>query len=307
MDLAVQEGFEGGGEAFFRWRGAGGGELVVWSPPWGQGTLWDMCAGALDIPARRALSKALREASENGGATFWGGTLTAPSAGILEKLLSWCEGEGIRPAFATLGAVVGGGMPGPVHPRAGEIPPDWSLLEPLYPGLIPLGGQTVRTLGDAERFAALAHLLAGFPLPVDRLREVWLEALEAMSPGYGGTGGEESDVRRERTLRAALWWAEGLTRSATREVAERVGLMAEFPLALPIVVFNPGSWTRSDVVTAHVSFYGQESPAEIPFSMYKVVDADGRSVPFQDRQTLPVESCIGSGFNGPDAEHSPLG
>ncbi len=29
--------------------------------------------------------------------------------------------------------------------------------------------------------------------------------------------------------------------------------------------------------------------------------------PLQDRRTPPVESCMGSGNNGPDAEYSPLG
>jgi hypothetical protein len=55
---------------------------------------------------------------------------------------------------------------------------------------------------------------------------------------------------------------------------------------MPVVVFNPLNWTRDDVVSAHVSLYGDASPGDIgDYRMgVRLVDESGASVPFHIEQ-----------------------
>ena len=270
---------EGG---IFRWRGADGSEVLAWHAD--AGALWGLVAGGYDVTRSRALGREVAQAAERGLAMMhWGEALTAPSEGLYERLLAWCEAQGVRPVRGTpegyFEAVRGMET---LPALEGEVPSARPSPEPLFPGLVPLNVAAVHRLTAAEKLVTAAHLLVGVDYPAERLREAWLRLLEAMEHNDGGTGGKETEARKAQDQQAVLWWAEDLVRSATRAVAERVALRAESPSALPIVVFNPTSWPRTDAVTAHLSFYGPEAPSEAPFDVYKIVDADGRDVPFQD-------------------------
>ena len=270
---------EGG---LFRWRGADGSEALVCHV--GAGALWGLVAGHYDVTRSRALGREVAQAAERGPTmALWGEALTAPSEELYEKLLAWCETQGAHPVITTPGRFFDAVPSVEALPALeGEVPSARPSPEPLFPGVVPLNVAAVHRLTVAEKLVTAAHLLAGVDYPAERLREAWLRLLEAMEHNDGGTGGEETEARKARDQRAVLWWAEDLVRSATRAVAERVALRAESPSALPVVVFNPTSWPRTDLVTAHLSFYGPEGPSEAPFDMYKIVDAEGRDVPFQD-------------------------
>jgi alpha-mannosidase len=56
---------------------------------------------------------------------------------------------------------------------------------------------------------------------------------------------------------------------------------------MPVVVFNPLSWTRDDVVSAHVSLYGDAAPADIEDYRkgVRLVDETGAAVPFYIQQS----------------------
>ncbi len=266
----------------FRWRGADGTEALTGCA--GGGVLWGLVAGHYDVMRSRALAREIAQAVERGPTmALWGEALTAPSEERYEKLLAWCGAQGFRPVITTPGAYFDGVPPAEALPALeGEVPSARPSVEPLFPGLLPLNVAVVHRLTTAEKLATAAWVLAGRAYPAERIREAWLRTLEAMERHDGGTGGEDTEVRKTRTQQAILGWAEDLIRSATRAMAERVALRAESPAALPVVVFNPTSWTRTDAVTAHLSFYGPEDPAEAQFDMYKIVDSEGRNVPFQE-------------------------
>jgi alpha-mannosidase len=58
------------------------------------------------------------------------------------------------------------------------------------------------------------------------------------------------------------------------------------PNSFPIVVFNPMSWTRDDVVRSHVALFGIPAPADIAAFKkgLRLVDETGKSVPFYVEQ-----------------------
>lgn len=276
-------------EGLFRWRGADGSEVIAWHA--GAGALWEVVAGRSDVTRSRALGREVAQAAERGPAMMpWGEALTAPSEELYEKLLAWCGAQGVRPVVTTPRGFFDALSCGEALPALeGEVPSVRPSPEPLFPGVVPLNVAAVHRLTAAEKLVTTAHLLAGVDYPAERLREAWLRLLEAMEHNDGGTGGEETEARKARDQQAVLLWAEDLVRSATRAIAGRVALRAESPAtdclsvaALPVVVFNPTSWSRTDLVTAHLSFYGPEDPSEVLFDMYKIVDAEGRDVPFQD-------------------------
>ena len=272
------------GVGLFRWQGIDGSQLLVRHSEAGSRTLWQLVDG-IRSKSREHL-ESFQEVVKKGSSpamVYWGMDLTAPTENQIEKLKAWCEDHNFRPAMVTPSHTFGGFDGGDDLPTfEGEVPSARPFTEATFPGIVPLNVPAVHRLAAAEKFTTAAHLLAGHAYPAVQFREFWLKLLEAMDHHYGATGGGDTDKRKARTQRCVIWWAEDVIRSATRTIAERVKFPAEPRGALPIVVFNPTSWTRTDVVNVHVSFYGLEDPSKVPFDMYTIVDAEGRKLPFQD-------------------------
>jgi len=81
--------------------------------------------------------------------------------------------------------------------------------------------------------------------------------------------------------------AEEILRDNLRNIAERVRIPIEH--GTPIVVFNPLSWQRDDVVRTHVSIYGDVRAGDIS-KMVKLVDETGTAVPFYEEQSYGTVS-----------------
>jgi hypothetical protein len=76
-----------------------------------------------------------------------------------------------------------------------------------------------------------------------------------------------------------------------RNIAERI--RQPFPVSTAIVVFNPMSWTRDDVVDTHLSIYGDVGAGD-NLDQYRkgmrLVDEAGTSVPFRVLQSAGTVS-----------------
>jgi len=105
-----------------------------------------------------------------------------------------------------------------------------------------------------------------------------------MDHNHDGQGGALGDARKRGYSTMSLLDGGEIMRNMLRNIAERVRV----PVAksFPIVVFNSLNWARDDVARAHVTLYGDVSPADIP--TYKkglrLVDETGKSVPFYVEQ-----------------------
>ena len=167
----------------------------------------------------------------------------------------------------------------------GELPSTWLYLEPAHAHISRLDADATRALDAAERFSTLAWVHVGRPYPRAELDALWKSLLLARDHNYGGKGAGEGHIRKLAERRNVMHRSRVLLTQAMTAIAERVEAPKE---SVPIVVFNPLNWERTEPVTAHVTFYPGEEPGMrdvFPRNAEMILrDADGNIVPFQITQ-----------------------
>jgi hypothetical protein len=173
---------------------------------------------------------------------------------------------------------------------SGEIPSSWANLLTSMSQLWPPTVLATDTLLSAEKFAAINYALGYADYPQKEFESLWKCALETMDHNNFGQGGNIGDTRKQEYAATATMRGGEILRQMLRNLAERV--QSPFPRSTPIVVFNPLSWTRDDVVKAHVSVYGDVSPGDIADyrRAMRLVDEAGTSVPFHVEQSYGTVS-----------------
>ncbi len=128
----------------------------------------------------------------------------------------------------------------------------------------------------AEKFSAVASLF-GFPYP-ERALEKALKLI-LLNQFHDAINGEVTDEVYEEMM-ADYGKAEGICREvlddALQAIADQVDTQGE---GVPIVVFNPLSWARTDVVEVELAF----GDAKVKGMLLR--DLQGRDVPFQLTET----------------------
>jgi alpha-mannosidase len=140
------------------------------------------------------------------------------------------------------------------------------------------------TLITAEKFAAVNYSLGYATYPDKAFESLWKDNLKALDHNNDGQGGAIGDERKLGYAQEASLGAGQILRDSLRNIAERV--QTPFQRSVPIVIFNPLSWTRDDVVETHLTLFGEVATGDV--DDYKqgmrLVDAAGTSVPFQVEQ-----------------------
>ena len=282
-------------DVLFRWRGPDGSQVVCWNATGGSQLLWEAVRGTPQTRrARNAAIAGQRERHEGRLPLHWGGLMVQPSEAALVELAEWAEAEAVDLKLGTPSDII------PQFKATEQLKevceqnsPAGSHLEPVYPGTAPLNDPAVCGLLRAEQMSAMAVTLFPFTYPGTDLKSAWLRQLEATSYRYDGAAAKEGLERRRSDQRAVITTAVRIVREAERMIAERVTPRDGPDGRLPIVVFNPLSWPRTDLVEVHVTFYGDVEATDFTrYEIYKLVDASGRTVPFQElagRQTETAE------------------
>ena len=150
---------------------------------------------------------------------------------------------------------------------AGEMPSYWDILQSLGNECLMADRRLDGRLLAAEKFAALASLISpDFAYPHEKLEQVWEDRLYVVEHNWGGTNGEISDrVKTEKTRQA---WAinDTVLDSAFRSLAGAIGFRRQN--GVRVVVFNPLSWDRKDIVTCTLAVAGTQR-AEFAFSIVR--------------------------------------
>jgi alpha-mannosidase len=271
--------------SLFRWKAPDGSSVLVWNALKGYGWGTFLTSAQLDDAQKAArLGKELADVSATTGGPVmmnWGTDLWAPSPGLVEataaanragvgRFLLSTPVEFFRRVAATRD----------LPERAGEINTSWpnivSSLPHLWPQIIP----ATNTLLAAEKFAAINYALGYADYPQQQFELLWRKLVESMDHNHDGQGGSIGDDRKRGYSTMSVLDGGEILRDMLRNIAERVRIPV--PRSFPIVVFNALSWTRDDVVRAHVTLYGEVSPADI--AEYKkglrLVDEEGASIPF---------------------------
>jgi alpha-mannosidase len=295
IEQVVLTGIGWNQDVLFRWLGPDGSQVVCWNATGGSQLLWEAVRGTPQSRrARNAVIDGQRERHEGRLPLHWGALMVQPREAALVELAEWAEAEAVDLELGT---------PSDILPRSQAIEqlqlvceqnsPAGSHLEPVFPGTASLNDPAVCGLMRAEQMSAMAETLFPFAYPGTDLKAAWLRQLEATSYRYDGAAAKEGLERRRSDQQAVIATAVRIAREAERMIAERV-MPRDGPVGrLPIVVFNPLSWPRTDLVEVHITFYGDVEATDFSrYEIYKLVEASGRTVPFQElagRQTETAE------------------
>lgn len=270
----------------FRWKSPDGSSVLTWDTLKGYG--WGVGLGLHhdldDSHMTRIRNEVDQIQSLTKGPIYlgWGTDLFAPNETLVSNLA--VLNRRLAPTtfhFATSTEYFHAAEKAPNIPViSGEIPSSWaniiSSLTPYWPPVI----TATDTLLNAEKFAAINFVLGFAPYPQEKLDGLWKKALESMDHNNYGQGGDIGDARKVGYAQAATLQGGQILRESLRNIAERVSRPSE--KATAIVVFNPTSWKRDDVVRAHVTIFGDVAPGDIKDyrAGMKLVDGKGNSIPF---------------------------
>ena len=273
--------------SLFRWKAPDGSAILVWNTIKGYG--WGAEIGLhldLDDARRAAIASDVDSVqATTAGPVYlgWGTDLWTPSPKLIENVA--VLNQRLAPRHFRLATpdefFRAAAETAEIPELSGEIPSSWAnlttSLSPLWPPVI----AATDTLLSAEKFAAINYALGYAPYPGAEFDSMWKDALKSMDHNNDGQGGEAGDERKLGYAQVVSLRAGQILRDSLRNIAERV--QHPFPRSLPIVVFNPLSWTRDDKVKAHVTLFGDIESNDI--EEYKkgmrLLDEKGTSVPFQ--------------------------
>ncbi|MFB3903783.1 MAG: glycoside hydrolase family 38 C-terminal domain-containing protein [Acidobacteriota bacterium] len=276
-------------KSLFRWKGLDGSQVLVWNTLKGYG--WGTFLTSKRTPDADKLDRMRKDLADVRATTDgpilmnWGTDLWSPPDDLVEAVGRANQSGVAKFILATplefFKRVEGNTN---VPETSGEINTSWpnivSSLPHLWPQIIP----ATNTLLTAEKFAAVNHALQLADYPQDQFDLLWKKLIESMDHNHDGQGGMTGDNRKRGYMEMAKLQGSEILRDMLRNIAERV----QIPVAksFPIVVFNPLGWTRTDVVEAHLTLYGDVSPADI--ADYKkglrLLDETGTSIPFHVEQ-----------------------
>ncbi len=273
--------------SLFEWKAPDGSKVLVWNAI--HGYAWGAhlnLHGDLDAPRLDVLRKEIagtQTTTPGPILVHWGIDLWAPT----DKLVGNAQVLSRDPSFARFTLATPqeffDALPTTRTPEAlaGEIPLGWPHVVDGIVHLWQLAVPATATLETAEEFATINYALGYADYPQRELDILWKNLIESMDHNHDGQGGEIGDRRKQEFSETAILLGGEILRTMLRNIAERV----QIPVAkgVPIVVFNGLGWSRDDVVRAHVTLFGDVSPAAI--ADYKqgirLVDDAGTSVPFQ--------------------------
>lgn len=298
IDQVVGNGPGLGDASVMYWQGLDGTKVKVWQNQIDNKLLWESLHG--DMGSQREYWCKVECEFERSVVTppiLWGADFTQISEEILIGLEEFLEAKDLELTFGTPSEYFRKiGSSGELPVKVGEISPNLPLRESLSPEVVGLNIPAVYGLLRAEQIASTAVSLCNFIYPSQKLEEAWLHQLEAMDSKDRGTGADEAQEKKILSQKMVIWTALDVCRSSERLIAEQVDAGDGPPGTVPIVVFNPSSWERTDVITAHVIFYGEDHPTDFSrYEGYRIVNRKGDIVPFQEvfgRQVVTAEVKI---------------
>ncbi len=276
-------------KSLFRWKALDGSQVLVWNTLKGYG--WGTFLTSKRAPDADKLDRMRKDLADVRATTEgpilmnWGTDLWSPPDDLVE-VVGRANQSGVAKFILSTPVDFFKRVEGnqAIPETSGEINTSWpnivSSLPHLWPQIIP----ATNTLLAAEKFAAVNHALKFADYPQDQFDFLWKKLIESMDHNHDGQGGMVGDGRKRSYMDLASLQGGEILRDMLRNIAERV----EIPVArsFPIVVFNPLGWARTDVVQAHLTLYGEVSPADI--ADYKkglrLVDEAGASTPFHVQQ-----------------------
>lgn len=272
--------------SLFYWKAPDGSKALTWNTLKGYG--WGTFLTSKTMTAAEKRTKFLKDLADLRPTTRgpimmnWGTDLWAPPSNLVETISAFNQSSPERLVFSSATEFFRRAVKTPDIPViSGEIPYAWWNILTSIVHMWPKAMSATDTLIEAEKFAAISHALGYSKYPRQELEFLWKKALESLDHNNYGQGGDIGDARKVEYADMVATRAGQIVREMQRNIAERV--RSPFPRGMPVVIFNPLSWRRDDVVKVHVSLYGDSAPRDGLDDYRKalrVVDEAGTSVPY---------------------------
>jgi alpha-mannosidase len=272
------------GPYLFRWQAPDGSSVPTWSTPWGYGaggalglrndTLDDLAAllpGFLeDVRKNHAAHDLPRVAFITDGTD-----IQSPTARVGQNVQRWNAEKRFPPlTYASTAELFRAVEQDPLPTYAGEMPSPWDQVQAQANECLMLDRLLEGRLLAAEKFAAFANLVSSACIyPQEQFNKIWENRLFTLEHNWGGKNGALSDQVKTDRIREADQINETLLQAALGSIAGAIRLRPS--QAIPVVVFNPSSWDRKDVVTCDLPI-PRDKRAQLA-----IADGTGKVVPHQ--------------------------
>lgn len=156
----------------------------------------------------------------------------------------------------------------------GEWPDLWLYIHhPTHRQAISAMRNAQRQLVNVEKFSTIRSLLnhSFADYPQAELNEAWKCSIYP-DHGWGGNGGNITDAFFKNKLKRSEQIADKLLNTTLEELSALIRHSQE---GQPIVVFNPQSWVRTDIVVTPVNVYGADR------GHFILTDEYGKEIPYQ--------------------------
>jgi alpha-mannosidase len=171
---------------------------------------------------------------------------------------------------------------------AGEMPFGWGSASTIRAKIFDMSARLENLLLTSEKFSTLAEIFGevklegepprdinGTPIPHGKeLVEAWRFELFTQDHNYAGRHGSQEEFDRTEMKKQGLAISNKVLFSSLNFIASHV--KTKSTQDIPIMVFNPLSWERTDIATIDMSSLGNVNPHTLT-----VRNQEGQQVPHQ--------------------------
>ncbi len=274
------------GPALFRWQARDGSSVLTWSTPWGYSASAALGLRDKDLAkAGEKMPQFIRDVARNCAdfqlphiALIADGTdIQSPSGQVVENIRRWNAETRLPPlTYSSSAALFAAVEKNSLPSFAGEMPAPWDTVQSQGNECFMPDRQLDGRLLAAEKLAAFCSVLVpSYRYPQDDFGAAWENRLYAMDHNWGGWHGAENDQLKAEKIQAAGRSTDAVLKDAFTALADAIKFKQASRDATPIILFNPLSWDRKDVVTCELPISPEEAGA------LKIVDSRGKTVAFQ--------------------------
>ncbi len=179
---------------------------------------------------------------------------------------------------------------------SGELPFGWGSAPTIRVRLFDMSNRLENLLLNAEKFSTIAEIhcgkiditpanrqhkdINGAEIPPGKeLQEAWRFELFTQDHNYAGRHGAQSEFDKIQLKQQGLNIADDILNNSLSALASNITVRYT---GTPIIVFNPLSWPRDDVVSVDVSeLQNIDFREQIGARRFRVIDESGQLVPYQ--------------------------
>jgi len=163
----------------------------------------------------------------------------------------------------------------------GEAPYEFYSIPAFCPKVYKVGRKAENMLSTAEKCSVLGEIFCLGSYPMEELHHAWEDLFYCHDHNVGGMRGAINDRIRLNKARNSLDTASSISEEIMYKLGANIAYSRKAP---PILVFNPLSWERNEIISSSVILSGK-------VAWLTIKDKNGKKLPVQiDKRELKEDS-----------------